>query len=1228
MVMVLCVWAMVGLAHGFSGEGESVTLQVQMQMSIDGRLVDGANETLKVRLLVSGEVSNTVIWEKDYEGMVVDNGRVMLTLEGEDNQGHELVADMFDREGVRLEVEVVGEVVKLDMVSQPYAIKSRISDQSHSARGIQGVPVKTEAEVKEGDILVIKDGEWVPMGPDDGIEGIWGTEDEVSTLGALGDVEIETSEVGEVLGYNGNEWVNVKDQQLSEADVDKIVSDAGYIKEVGKSALEEGEYHQIRGIGGKIKVDPMIQLKDNVEIEGDVLMGGTLGQAMFPISKAVVSEVTIKGSKKNVVMNESEGKLKINKKVKVEGQEGILISGTGKEGRLVLYTSEDEVGFDDELSWDGVKKQLGVGGFSEREGVNVNVDGGVRIGEPFVVGDEEIKVREYVKDEDLARVALSGSYSDLMGVPNLEEYVKTEALNEKLEREYVSKAQMGVEIDNRIDAFSETGLQSVIESHLEAYDNRDARDLAVSEVLTGYDTKTEASETYVDHGELEETLEGYATTRKIKDEILQEYIKAAEVSAVGKSGSYKDITDWPEVVYGEEYALDKAMFDERYATKVEMNNQVEENGERMRGEMLQEVATNFVSKQQLIDEQFAKQSSVDGLSNVARSGQYGDVLGTPDLSVYMEKSRVSAEYMDNGEVATALSEYIKRSEVSEVGKTGRFEDLLGKPIMSEYQRVEGMSEYVKLSDFENEMLTVQRVGSDTNLDTSGLAKTSELDEALLEYPKRSELSAVAFSGQYSDLLGTTDVIDRSELETTLIPYVTKVEMSQERGDIDNTYFDEGELTTKLEALRVNIGGERDAELAANYYTKSAADEKIASDIESHKTNVMTPAINSAVANVVQTDFLNSTLENYVGKGELSPLVANNIDLYLPNSTYQTDKPTFVTYDYLHGRKYFRLDGNNQVTIPGKVTISDNLTGTKKISGQNFVVNGGRFSGKGAVPIGLIVMWEGSPNALPAGWVLCNGSNGTPNLSGRFIVGYGGGYSIGATGGQLNVTLTQAQMPSHKHNASSDNQLSTHNHSGASSGNQSDSHSHTGTINNGGVAHGHGGSSVANDNASHSHSGTSAADNKSHTHGTSNDGSHKHTAWFWVKYQAIGGSHYAEIDGGHDGGGYFGQHPVTVNSAGGHGHGVNAANTNHSHSFTTGSGNASHGHSVTVSNTTSTHNHALSNVSTHSKTHNHTITIQASDLRHHHGITTENTGGGQSFDNRPPYYALAFIMFKG
>ena len=32
------------------------------------------------------------------------------------------------------------------------------------------------------------------------------------------------------------------------------------------------------------------------------------------------------------------------------------------------------------------------------------------------------------------------------------------------------------------------------------------------------------------------------------------------------------------------------------------------------------------------------------------------------------------------------------------------------------------------------------------------------------------------------------------------------------------------------------------------------------------------------------------------------------------------------------------------------------------------------------PAGVIVLWSGSIGSIPAGWVLCNGNNGTPNLS--------------------------------------------------------------------------------------------------------------------------------------------------------------------------------------------------------------------------------------------------------
>lgn len=39
-----------------------------------------------------------------------------------------------------------------------------------------------------------------------------------------------------------------------------------------------------------------------------------------------------------------------------------------------------------------------------------------------------------------------------------------------------------------------------------------------------------------------------------------------------------------------------------------------------------------------------------------------------------------------------------------------------------------------------------------------------------------------------------------------------------------------------------------------------------------------------------------------------------------------------------------------------------------------------------VPIGSIIMWYKSTSLIPAGWVLCDGANGTPDLRGKFVVG--------------------------------------------------------------------------------------------------------------------------------------------------------------------------------------------------------------------------------------------------
>jgi hypothetical protein len=62
------------------------------------------------------------------------------------------------------------------------------------------------------------------------------------------------------------------------------------------------------------------------------------------------------------------------------------------------------------------------------------------------------------------------------------------------------------------------------------------------------------------------------------------------------------------------------------------------------------------------------------------------------------------------------------------------------------------------------------------------------------------------------------------------------------------------------------------------------------------------------------------------------------------------------------------------------------------------------SGISVLPAGIISMWSGSVATIPTGWVLCNGSNSTPDLRDKFIIGAGNTYDVAATGGSKNSTL--------------------------------------------------------------------------------------------------------------------------------------------------------------------------------------------------------------------------------
>ena len=234
------------------------------------------------------------------------------------------------------------------------------------------------------------------------------------------------------------------------------------------------------------------------------------------------------------------------------------------------------------------------------------------------------------------------------------------------------------------------------------------------------------------------------------------------------------------------------------------------------------------------------------------------------------------------------------------------------------------------------------------------------------------------------------------------------------------------------------------------------------------------------------------------------------------------------------------NGHVKVITEGGERLRISNGGQIGLSGANYGSSGQVLTSQGSgsaaawttvigVPSGIIAVWSGSEGSIPSGWYLCNGSNGTPDLRNRFIVGAGSGssYSVGNTGGSNTVTLSTSQIPAHSHTTNN--------------------HSHNASVSDPG--HGH----------------SVSVSDPGHSHNTSVTGA--------KLFPGYGGAHVPY--GG--AGGYPGTHFNMSNAN--TGISANASNANTSISVSTGNANPS----------------------------------------------TNNTGGGGSHENRPPYYALCYIM---
>lgn len=90
---------------------------------------------------------------------------------------------------------------------------------------------------------------------------------------------------------------------------------------------------------------------------------------------------------------------------------------------------------------------------------------------------------------------------------------------------------------------------------------------------------------------------------------------------------------------------------------------------------------------------------------------------------------------------------------------------------------------------------------------------------------------------------------------------------------------------------------------------------------------------------------------------------------------------------------------------------DFVLGGEELSLNNLASNS---SVSDSVPIGSIIVWSGEPSNIPNGWSICDGTNGTPDLRNKFVLGSSDQKPMGTTGGAETHTLSIEEMPAHTH----------------------------------------------------------------------------------------------------------------------------------------------------------------------------------------------------------------------
>ena len=130
-----------------------------------------------------------------------------------------------------------------------------------------------------------------------------------------------------------------------------------------------------------------------------------------------------------------------------------------------------------------------------------------------------------------------------------------------------------------------------------------------------------------------------------------------------------------------------------------------------------------------------------------------------------------------------------------------------------------------------------------------------------------------------------------------------------------------------------------------------------------------------------------------------------------------------------------FDGSNdtEIGVTGVLPVANGGTGSNTLDdvptdNSTNMVNSGAIKkyidNNGGILVGCIMPFSGTfsgvnpinkkTNKADTKWHICDGTGGTPDLRGKFVLGASSTHAIGSTGGVESVPLKQTEIPAHVH----------------------------------------------------------------------------------------------------------------------------------------------------------------------------------------------------------------------